>query len=246
MQQWRKDMNAALGVARAQAEAGNAQEAIDAANRAMSMAKNVAAVTAVHGIRQQIYEQVYTSPPTTTPSGGGGGGGGAVPSGSGGGGGGSITSYAAPAPPPAPVLPNFKPMGVTNKNFKVAPSDIIQFDDESIEIALITDLLFEDIGATELSNISRYDLIDGQNVIYEPIKNLSTVRREFNPNNIVSTSLAMDYFSRFAIDLSLRGISNPYFDENGNLVIEIESVQDSEEIQVQILTNGTIDLVEDV
>jgi len=158
----------------------------------------------------------------------------------------ATASTPSPPPPAAPILPSFRPMTTVSKNFKVAPSDIIQFDDESIEIALITDLLFEDIGATELSNISRYDLIDGQNVIYEPIKNLSTVRREFNPNNIVSTSLAMDYFSRFAIDLSLRGISDPYFDDDGNLVIEIDSVQDSEEIQVQILTNGTIDLVEDV
>ncbi len=159
----------------------------------------------------------------------------------------STTAAAStPAPPPAPQLPNFKPMTANNKNFKVAPSDIIQFDDESIEIALISDLLFEDIGATELSNISRYDLIDGQSVIYEPIKNLSTIRQEFNPNNIVSTSLAMDYFSRFAIDLSFRGISEPYFDESGGLVISIDLVEDSEEVQVQILTNGTIDLVEDV
>jgi hypothetical protein len=149
-----------------------------------------------------------------------------------------------PPPPPAPILPNYKPAIITNKNFKVAPSDIIQFDDSSIEIALITDLLFEDIGATELANISRSDLIDGQSVIYAPIKNLPTIRREFNPNNIVATAHDTDYFSRFAIDLSLRGIYEPYFSNDGDLMIEIETVGDNEEIQVQILTNGTIDLVE--
>jgi hypothetical protein len=38
----------------------------------------------------------------------------------------------------------------------------------------------------------------------------------------------------------------PYFDSNGDLVIEVDMVLDSEEIQVQILSNGTIDLVGDV
>lgn len=145
----------------------------------------------------------------------------------------------------SPILPNFKPI-VSNKNFKVAPSDIIQFDDNSVEIELIKDLLFEDIGATELANISRTDLIDGQNVIYAPIKNLPVIRRDFNPNNIVATGSNSDYFSRFAIDLSLRGIYDPYFDDQGNLVIEVETVGDDEEIQVQILTNGTIALVDDI
>lgn len=156
----------------------------------------------------------------------------------------SVPAVAPPPPTPAPVLPNYKPANITNRNFKVAPSDIIQFDDDAVEIALITDLLFEDIGATELANMSRSDLIDGQEVIYAPIKNLPTVRREFNPNNIVSTSYDTDYFSRFAIDLSLRGAYEPYVNNDGNVVIEIDTVEDSEEIQVQILTNGTIDLVE--
>ena len=150
-----------------------------------------------------------------------------------------------PPPPPAPILPTFRP-AVNNKNFKVAPSDIIQFDDSSVDIELIKDLLFEDIGATELANISRSDLIDGQDVIYAPIKNLPIIRRDFNPNNIVATASNIDYFSRFAINLSLRGIYDPYFDDDGNLVIEIEDVQDDEEIQVQILTNGTIALVDEI
>lgn len=152
----------------------------------------------------------------------------------------------APPPPPAPVLPNFRPMSVSNKNFKVAPSDIIVFDDEAVEIALIQDLLYEDIGATELSNISRSDLIDGQETIYAPIKNLPAVRREWNPNTIVATAYGTDFFSRFAIDLSARGVNNPYFDESGNLIIEIDDVQDDEEIQVQFLSDGTIDLVDEL
>lgn len=151
-----------------------------------------------------------------------------------------------PPPPPTPPLPTFTRMTAPDKNIKPAPSDIIIFDENSVDIALIQDLLFEDIGAVELANISRTDLIDGQEVLYSPIKNLSTIRREFNPNNIIATSYSTDYFSRFGIDLSSRGVYEPYFDQDGNLVIEIESVQDGEEIQVQLLANGTIDIIEEL
>ena len=155
-------------------------------------------------------------------------------------------AYIAPPPPPAPLLPVFVPMKNVNSNIKVAPSDIIQFDDSAVEIALITDLLYEDVGATELANISRYDLIDGLPVNYSPIKNLATVRREYNPNNIVSTARDSDYFSRFAIDGSVRGMKAPYFDSNGDLVIEVDIVLDSEEIEVQVLANGTISVVDEL
>ena len=149
-------------------------------------------------------------------------------------------------PPPAPNLPRFIPLSNVNKNFKVAPSDIIQFDNDAVNIALIQQLLFEDIGAVELANISRSDLIDGQPAVYAPIANLSTLNREFNPNNMIATSNNLDYFSRFGLDLSSRGIHEPYFNDSGDLVIEIDTVYDGEEIQVEILTNGTINLVGDV
>jgi hypothetical protein len=151
-----------------------------------------------------------------------------------------------PPPPPVPPLPTFTRMTAPDKNIKPAPTDIIQFNDDIVDIALIQDLLYEDIGAVELANISRNDLIDGQDVLYSPIRNLSSIRREFNPNNIIATSYATDYFSRFGIDLDSRGVYEPYFDEDGNLIIEVETVGDGEEIQVQIVASGTIDLIEEL
>jgi hypothetical protein len=160
------------------------------------------------------------------------------------GGGGSVAPAAAP--PPKPLLPDFKPIGASsNKSVKMAPSDIIQFDDEAVEIALITELLYEDIGATELVNISRSDLIDGQEVIYSPIANLSVIRREYNPNNLIASSALSDYFTRFGINLISRGMYEPYFNSDGDLVVEVDVVSSSgEEIQVEILSNGTISVVE--
>lgn len=145
-------------------------------------------------------------------------------------------------PPPAPYYP---PRYVNNSinNVKVAPSDIIQFNDSLVDVALMQDLLFEDIAAVELANISRSDLIDGQDVVYSPIKNLSTVWREFNPNNLIVTAASNEYFTRFGIDLASKTIYDPYFDYSGNLVIEMDGVTDDEEIQVQILSDGTINLI---
>lgn len=154
-------------------------------------------------------------------------------------------SPAPPPPPPAPIYPKFVAMKTVEKNVKVAPSDIIQWDESNTSVALMQDLLFEDIGAVELANISRTDLIDGQQTIYSPIKNLSTVRREFNPNNIILTTSNNDYFTRFGIDLTTKTIYEPYFDENGDLVIEIDGLVSGEEIEVEILSNGTIDTVEE-
>jgi hypothetical protein len=147
---------------------------------------------------------------------------------------------------PSPNLPTFIPMSNVDKNFKVAPSDIIKFNNDTVGIAQIQQLLFEDIGAVELANISRSDLIDGQPVTYNPIANLSVLSREFNPNNIVGTLNGSDYFSIFGLDILSRGTHAPYFDGDGNLIIEIDTVSQGEEVQVEILTNGTINLVGDV
>jgi hypothetical protein len=134
----------------------------------------------------------------------------------------------------------------SNKNFKVAPSDIIQFDESNIEIQLITNLLFEDVGAVELSDMSRSDLIDGQQVIYSPITNLPELKRDFDPNKIISNIPMVDYFSKFLIDLLSRGMHEPYFDDEGNLVIEIDKVLDDEKIEAEILSNGTIEIIGEI
>lgn len=187
--------------------------------------------------------QVVTPPPSsTTPAGSPSS---PTPSSSGGGGSTGYSPPQPPPPPPAPLLPTFRPMPASNKNILMAPSDIIQFDDTSVTVALMQDLLFEDVGAVELANISRSDLIDGQPTIYSPIKNLSTVRREFNPNTLIATSFGQDYFSRFGIDIFARGTYEPYFDDNGDLVIEVDTILEGEEIQVQVLSNGTIDTIEE-
>lgn len=79
------------------------------------------------------------------------------------------------------------PSGTNNSNdVKIATPDLILQNEEVMSIEIMTDLIFEDIGGYELATISRHDLVNGQKVIYTPIKNLTDLYLQYNPNNILS------------------------------------------------------------
>jgi hypothetical protein len=157
-----------------------------------------------------------------------------------------------PTPPPPPPPPPKPPDPWIRKATFVAPSgvkqadpDIVIFNEDAISPELLVELGYEDISGIELINISRSDIIDGQNVSYSAVKQLSALRRRYNPNNIIALpELSSSFFSRFQIDIVLRGIQEPYFNENGDLVIEINDIRDDEVIDVEIDTNGTINEVD--
>ena len=158
----------------------------------------------------------------------------------------SPTTSSPPPPEAKPANPwitttNYaEPVGV-----KQADPDIVIFDTETISPELLIQLEYENVSGTELINISRSDIIDGQQVIYSPIKNLSALRRKYNPNNVIALSSTSDsIFSKFLIDLVGRGIQEPYFNDNGDLVVEIDNIFDDELIETEIDVSGTIDIVE--
>jgi hypothetical protein len=121
-----------------------------------------------------------------------------------------------------------------------------QFDPSLLEF--LVDLSFESLGGQELINISRHDLVNGQKTLYSPIKNLSGIRSQYNPSNIVALQGSSDItFKSFAIrfeDYVLEVGLGPngeivYIDENGNMIINFINVPDNQEVEVQILRKGT-------
>ncbi len=145
---------------------------------------------------------------------------------------------------PKPLTPFSSPFQKP-ANIKQADPDIVIFNDDTVSPEFLLELQYEDISGKELINIARSDIIDGQNIIYSPIKNLSSLRKKYNANNIIASSNQYEsLFSRFAIDLIQRGAEEPYFDDNGDLVIEVESLLDGEIIEVEIDVTGTINRVE--
>ena len=159
-------------------------------------------------------------------------------------GGGSTSIATAPAPSPVPQTTwDTKSTYIAPTGIKQANPDIIIFDEE-IDPEFLVQTFFQEFGGTELINISRYDLINGEQVSYSPIINLSSIRQSFNPNNIIAIGAFQETPTKYGIDLFARGITDPYFDDFGNLVIEINDVRPDESIEVEIASDGTINRIE--
>lgn len=84
---------------------------------------------------------------------------------------------------------------------KIATPDLIVQSFEKVPESIMTDLIFEDIGGQELATISRHDLVNGQKVIYNPIKNLTELYLQYNPNNILRLQSSDSFFKSLSISI---------------------------------------------
>lgn len=153
---------------------------------------------------------------------------------------------------PIPNLPN--PLASTSdEGVKIATPDIIVFDEESVPVEVMTDLIFENIGGQELISIARNDIVNGQPVIYSPIKNLSNVFFQYNPQNILALqATSASYFKKFPIKFGSK-IPNigtgpngeiVYIDpETGNIIINVINMEEDEQVEVQMVNR--IDIFND-
>lgn len=93
---------------------------------------------------------------------------------------------------------------------KVATSNLYVFDLPADNTDVMADAILEDIGGQEIINISRTDLLNGQNVTYNVIENLASTQRKFDPNELIKLQQTeKDFFSSFYLDL------NDYLPEYG-------------------------------
>lgn len=88
-----------------------------------------------------------------------------------------------------------------DKSVKIATPDLIIASDELMSIEIMTDLIFEDIGGYELATISRHDLVNGQKVIYTPIKNLTDLYLQYNPNNVLRLQASDSYLRSLPLSI---------------------------------------------
>jgi hypothetical protein len=154
------------------------------------------------------------------------------------------------APTPQQPVTLQTPQTPQTQPVKTASIDTVLFDDETMPIDIMSDLIFEDIGGQELINIARNDIVNGQTISYQPIKNLSSLQQQYNPNNILSLQQTSDkYFANFSIKLDERipttgsGPNGEYVyleEATGDLIIELVNMPSSEEVDVEITLDGTI------
>lgn len=136
------------------------------------------------------------------------------------------------------------------KNIKAATPDVIEFDSGSLPIDVMTEILFEDVGGQEILSLSRNDIVNGQTILYSPIKNLRRVESKHNPNNLfVVPSTSQAFFSSFAIkledkipdpdDLDTLNRNLVYVDElTGDLVVFVTAMIAGENVEIQVLEEG--------
>jgi hypothetical protein len=143
---------------------------------------------------------------------------------------------------------------------KVATPELINLLDNETpvdqQIEIMTDLLFEDIGGEEIISIVRNDIVNGQNVIYQPIKNITNLYYQYNPQNILALQKTdKDYFKNFPIVLynkvpecgsgfdlvgNQQVLNCEYIyihPTSGDLVIDLINMRPGEQVEVQIISN---------
>lgn len=132
---------------------------------------------------------------------------------------------------------------------KVATPDLILLSEDAVQEEIMVDLILEDIGSQEIINIARNDIVNGQSVVYRPIKNLSELAIKYSPQNLVALqNPANTYFESFPLELSNYipvagngpGGLHVYMDENNNLVLEFVGLKEDEQVQVEILESGNV------
>ena len=164
--------------------------------------------------------------------------------------GGSLGSSSITATPPAPEPEMFSArMFAAPPPVKTATLDIILFDEESVPTDGMFDQIFENIGGQELISITRSDIVNGQKISYQPIKNLSAIQQRYNPNNILSLQQTADkFFAGFSIKLEDKipetgngtNGENVYLNAAGDLIIEFINVNPDEQVETQISVSATI------
>jgi hypothetical protein len=130
-----------------------------------------------------------------------------------------------------------------------APGDIL-IDDNELPIDLIIKLTLEKIGGIELISLVRHDTVNGQNIAYRPIKNVSQLAIEYNSQNLVKMPNSSDsYFDNFSIKLDSHmpqttNILPPtaaYIDrDTENVIIELVNLKADYEIEVQMVSTGKV------
>ena len=129
------------------------------------------------------------------------------------------------------------------------PEDVL-IDDNELSVDLILKLTLEKIGGIELISLVRHDTVNGQNIVYRPIKNISQLAIEYNSQNLVKIPNSSEsYFKNFPIKLESHvpqttNVLPPivaYIDKDTeNVIIDLVDLKADYEIEVQMVSAGKV------
>ena len=122
--------------------------------------------------------------------------------------------------------------------------DVVNFAEVVSSPEAMQQILFEELSSFELVNMARGDTVEGLNPYYSVISNLSSLRRQYNPSQIISLQTPIQtMFDIYQINLIDKIPDKEEFfsiDINGDFVIELDNMNDDEVVEIQIATSGKI------
>ena len=123
---------------------------------------------------------------------------------------------------------------------KTPHEDAVLYSEKALPEEMLTRILFEEIGGVELISISRQDIINGVEVNYSLVGNLSNLQSMFNSNNIISGFESRDtHTNQYPIDIGQR-IDTVEFNDQGDLIVDFNEIGSDESVEVMILASGTL------
>lgn len=145
----------------------------------------------------------------------------------------------------------------STKNQAVRPATPDLFVTSQIaDSGVLESLLFENLAGQELISMARHDTINGQQVSYRPIKNVSSIAIKYSPQNLLSLQNPSNaYFNNFPIKLEDRvpeiqdlrdflnnSIANTVMIDpaTGDLLVYVLDAEEDERLEIQILSSGNV------
>lgn len=147
-----------------------------------------------------------------------------------------------------PSLPTSAVTNISAASIKPATPDLIDFDESLVPIDFMSSIFFENVGAQELINISRTDLVNGLYLTYSPIKNITNIAQKYSPQNIFTVPVnAQSIFNNYALKLE------DYVPETGtgpnsemiytdpvtrDIVVNVINMINNERVEIEVLNHG--------
>ena len=133
----------------------------------------------------------------------------------------SIPVAATPAPNPIPLhIPAAVNVTKPPADVKIATPDLIlPLKESTVPIDAMETLIFQDIGGEEILNMSRMDLVGGEQIENQNIQDLQKLYQDYNPTTILTVPDAADpYFNAFQINLDNFNVDEYQINNSGYVV----------------------------
>jgi hypothetical protein len=147
-----------------------------------------------------------------------------------------------------PTVPKYSSTTSIEPVKYASPADVL-IQESSLPVDLILKQTLEKIGGLELISLVRHDTVNGQNIAYQPVKNLSQIEVLYNPQNMVKIPDSSElYFKNFAIKLESHipqdtNSSPPktvYLDSQGRIVVDVLDPKPDYEVEIQTVSLGKV------